>query len=90
MNIVPEKQSGRIYNYFCTWKSQYCFTNGRGPEDLMTEASMFEVDGAWCSLYPEIRGELYFVMDDGWDVPFAALAQSRPALCRHKISPTHA
>ncbi len=73
MNIIPEKQSGRIYNYFCTWKSQYCFANGRGPEDLMTEASMFEGDGAWCSLYPEIRGELYFLMDSGWDVPFTEL-----------------
>lgn len=31
---------------------------------------MFRGENAWCRLFPEIRDELYFVMDDGWEVPF--------------------
>ncbi|MBR5366917.1 MAG: hypothetical protein IK132_11800 [Clostridia bacterium] len=69
MSIIPAKNSGRIVDYFCTWEHQGHFSAGRRSSDLITEASMFAGDHPWCELFPEIREELFFVMDDGWDVP---------------------
>ncbi len=68
-NIIPPKTKSRIIDYFCSWEHQGRFAHGRRSSDLITEASMFEGDTPWCGLFPEIRDELYFVMDDGWDVP---------------------
>lgn len=58
----------------CTWNLQGYVTNYQGSEptrDAMTEESMFG-DGKfqnWTELYPSIRKDLYFVMDDSWDIP---------------------
>lgn len=68
-DIIPSKNSGRITDYFCTWEHQGHFSGGRRSSDLMTEESMFSGNHPWCGLFPQIRDELYFVMDDGWDVP---------------------
>ncbi len=68
-SIIPPKTSSGIIDYFCSWEHQGCFARGRRSSDLITETSMFEGDTPWCELFPEIRSELFFVMDDGWDVP---------------------
>lgn len=72
MNIIPEKSSTKILNYFCTWFHQAHAAHGRNTSDFVDEALMFGGDDAWCRLFPEIRDELFFVMDDGWDVPYSA------------------
>ena len=69
MNIIPAKNNNRIVDYFCTWEHQGHFSGGKRSSDRMSEESMFGGDHPWCGLFPEIRDELYFVMDDGWDVP---------------------
>ena len=72
MNIIPEKNNTKIMNYFCTWFHQAHVSRGRCAPDCINEDTMFRGEDAWCRLFPEIRDELYFVMDDGWDVPFRA------------------
>ncbi len=76
------------YSYWCTWGTQnWVVSYGKGePEKLaflgdqtgassarsmMNEASLFGNDG-FLQLYPQIRGDLYFMLDDGWDVPYGA------------------
>ena len=54
----------------------------------------------WTSLYPQIRQDLYFVMDDSWDIPadrnersltlYAAEADSNctlPNACESEVAP---
>lgn len=35
----------------------------------MNEDSIFRA-GGWADFFPEIRGDLFFMLDDGWDVPY--------------------
>ncbi len=42
-----------------------------GARSMMNEKSLFGEDG-FLQLYPEIRSDLYFMLDDGWDVPYGA------------------
>ena len=37
--------------------------------ETMNENSIFGANG-WADFYPEIRGDLFFMLDDGWDVPY--------------------
>ena len=72
------------YSYYCTWAAQN-YMYGRGDNELdpaelegdvgaahargyMTEETIFGENGL-CNFYPEVRKHLYFVLDDGWDVP---------------------
>ena len=77
MNIIPDVRIGRSPDYWCTWTTQ-CTTkpaNVRGG-DYINESLIFAPETGWVNFYPEIRSELYFVLDDGWDVPAdAALPQ---------------
>ncbi len=41
------------------------------PRDIMNEQSLFGEDG-FLKLYPQIRKDLFFMVDDGWDVPYGA------------------
>ena len=68
----------RTYDYFCTWVSQRKLSDCRNPKDkdyilstrdIMTEQTLFGKNGL-AYVYPEVREHLYFVIDDGWDVPF--------------------
>ena len=57
-------------SYFCTWVAQSQLTEyyPGAMRDLLTEQTVFGENGL-IRLYPEIRQHLYFVFDDGWDVP---------------------
>ena len=73
MNIIPDIRTGRTPDYWCTWTAQ-CQTRPdhiKGP-DYLTEDLLFTPGTGWADFYPEIRSELYFVLDDGWDVPYGA------------------
>ena len=40
-----------------------------GPRDTLDERTIFG-PGGWASLYPEVRRDLLFMLDDGWDVGY--------------------
>ena len=66
INISPD--------YYCTWQTQLFATNGGSPEKqrvILCEKSLFsnEKPNGWAHFYKEIRSDLFFVMDDSWDVP---------------------
>ncbi len=72
-NLIPTTP-GKAPDYFCTWNVQgYALSYAKGKlRNAMTESNMFG-DGKyqnWVGFYPRIRSDLYFVMDDSWDVGF--------------------
>ena len=71
-NLIPDTPS-TAPDYFCTWNIQGYAADYDGPttEALMNEQSLFG-DGplqGWINYWPTLRQDLYFVMDDSWDVP---------------------
>ena len=87
MNLLPPNPKGVTLNYYCTWSAQNVigqqksfqaqpqnFLGDQGAmlaRDAMTEANIFGPNGL-AYQYPEIRKDLLFVLDDGWDVPMGA------------------
>ena len=70
--------------YWCTWGAQGDTLQDKlatgelrfpgdqgvpGVRDNMNEDVLFGTRG-WARLFPEYRGELLFLLDDGWDVPY--------------------
>ena len=81
MNLIPGKP-GLTPNYYCTWGAQNGFYNRKdNPEKFtgsggaqvarhsLTEETVFG-DSGMAREHDRIRGDLYFVLDDGWDVPY--------------------
>lgn len=73
INLIPEKRSDAP-DYFCTWSTQGYVVNYSGVENtrkMMNETNLFgsgQYEG-WVNFFPEIREDLYFVLDDSWDIP---------------------
>lgn len=73
VSLVPDTPT-RAPDYFCTWNVQGYKTRHTGSKNMraaMNEQSIFgtgEWDG-WIKFFPKIRADLYFVMDDSWDIP---------------------
>ncbi|MGH4050315.1 MAG: hypothetical protein ACREVX_03030 [Clostridium sp.] len=84
MNIIPNL-SGTTPNYYCTWTTQnYGRKNtvdvdnatafdgiqgAKGARNYLNEEVVFSKNG-FINQYELIRKDLYFVFDDGWDVPY--------------------
>lgn len=73
INLVPETPSNAP-DYFCTWNLQgyvSSFLSNEGQRQAMNEQNMFGQGQYqnWVSLYPRIRKDVFFVMDDSWDIP---------------------
>lgn len=72
-SLVPDTPSNAP-DYLCTWNLQAYvvdYENSDMMRKAMTEENIFG-EGTyqnWASFYPKIRGDLYFVMDDSWDIP---------------------
>jgi hypothetical protein len=72
--LIPDSP-GKAPDYFCTWNIQ-CYTvsyaDAKTQRNAMTESNVFGTGKYqnWVGFYPRIRGDLYFVMDDSWDVGF--------------------
>lgn len=78
-------------NYFCTWSVQnYLYGCGKAdfqPEEAegatgaaharanMNLENLLGEQGWARRFYPTARGQLYFLLDDGWDVPQSADAR---------------
>jgi len=84
MNLIPNKP-GLSPNYFCTWSTQnfgrtddledinlVAFEGDQGAKsarDYLSEDVVFSKNGM-IDQYDKIRSDLFFVFDDGWDVPY--------------------
>jgi len=83
MNLIPNKPSNTP-SYYCTWEAQNniektdresdyaAFEGDQGAQ--MARASLnddilFGKNGLALQ-YEKVRGDLYFILDDGWDVPY--------------------
>jgi hypothetical protein len=69
-SLVPEARS-TAPDYFCTWNVQGFACSYGAQADAMTESNLFGkgLTQGWVNVYPEIRGDLLFVLDDAWDIP---------------------
>ncbi len=71
--LVPETP-GATPDYFCTWNVQgfACGYAGASPQaDQMVEANLFGSGPLqnWLGFFPEVRGDLIFLLDDAYDFP---------------------
>ena len=72
-SLVPATPS-TVPDYFCTWNTQgfaCSYSNASDQADLMVEASLFGKgpNQNWIGFYPEVRGDLTFLLDDAFDFP---------------------
>lgn len=73
MNLIP-KQNKNSLSYWCTWQAQNIVAimqgdGARSARDVLDQTLVFGENG-YVHQYGDVRGELYFVLDDGWDVDF--------------------
>lgn len=78
MNLIPSTP-GHTPNYWCTWSTQnYGREEERDYHDYLGDAGAKLARGAmnekslrrWARQFPEIRSDLFLLLDDGWDVPY--------------------
>ena len=76
MNLIEKSKSFNTDCYFCTWLTQMLgrsredqLTSEKQPRDYMTEELLFGKNGI-AEVYPDIKKELIFLLDDGWDVGY--------------------
>jgi hypothetical protein len=81
-SLIPTKPS-QAPDYFCTWNIQgfVCsFESSAQMRKEMTENNMFGNSQYqnWVNLFPKIREDLIFVMDDSWDIPISETSKDGP------------
>jgi hypothetical protein len=83
-NLIPDTP-GTSPNYWCTWAAQnYIYGQGKArldpiilrvdhvhkyKADSLTEENLFGPRGWATTFFPKVRQDLFFVLDDGWDIP---------------------
>ena len=83
-DLVPA-ESGTSPNYWCTWSAQsYMQGQGAKDNDpllyqvasidkyaalQLNEENLFGANGWLKNFYQKVRGDLWVVLDDGWDLP---------------------
>ena len=72
-SLVPSTPS-KAPDYFCTWNIQgyLCsYISSEAQRSEMTGQNMLgdSLFQNWLSFYPLIKQDLFFVMDDSWDIP---------------------
>jgi hypothetical protein len=72
MNLIPEAP-GPAPNYWCTWNLQeYVANESQGKaniRNILSENFLLGEDGWAKKMFPLVRGDLYLLLDDGWDIP---------------------
>lgn len=75
-NLIPETLN-KTNDYYCTWQAQLYASDNGGPigqREHITEDYIFTLDRkagkGFAHQHKSIRKDLFFVIDDGWDVPF--------------------
>ena len=91
-SLVPDTPS-KAPDYFCTWNIQGYATSYQGSDRMradMNEQSLFgtgQYEG-WVNFFPKIREDLYFVMDDSWDIPQDVNTKTNPYLGMAELDTT--
>lgn len=72
-SLIPDTPTNAP-DYFCTWNVQGYQTSYTGSQNMravVNERSLFGTGDkeGWVEFFPKIRADLYFVMDDSWDIP---------------------
>ncbi|MCL2299753.1 MAG: hypothetical protein FWC27_06355 [Firmicutes bacterium] len=70
---MEEAVRGKSANYFCTWHLMYwlpahCDAPGLQTRDVLCDALLFGENGIAVRHYPQVRKDLFLLLDDGWDV----------------------
>ena len=73
MNFIPDKP-GSTPSYFCTWGAQCALRNkstlkNESARCFINEDLIFSENGMAFE-FEAIRDDLFFILDDGWDVPY--------------------
>ena len=73
VNLVPETPS-QAPDYMCTWNLQGYAVSYTGSNNLrlaMNEEYIFgqAYGQRWVNMFPEIHQDLWFLLDDSWDIP---------------------
>lgn len=73
INLIPDTVNPSP-DYYCTWQTQLyatCDGKPKGQRAIIGEKAMFDKEKpyGWAYFYEKARGDLFFVMDDSWDVP---------------------
>lgn len=76
----------KTYDYYCTWQAQniFCQVKHISNRDYLDEQALFKEDGL-VHAYPEFRKDLYFILDDGWDVPYSYNVKEDYPFASHEI-----
>jgi hypothetical protein len=77
-DLIPDTPPARVYNYYCTWAAQG-YVYGQGLDHLdwnvllkadagsaMHESLLTNKNNGLLSFFPEIRSDLWFLLDDGY------------------------
>ena len=72
-SLVPTTASTSP-DYFCTWNIQgyySSYASGGLQKDAVQESQLFGQgpNQNWLGQYARVRQDLYFLMDEGWDLP---------------------
>lgn len=91
-SLIPSAPS-KAPDYFCTWSVQGYVVNYEGAEptrEAMAENYLFGTGKYenWINFFPKIREDLYFVMDDSWDIPLSENSGNNPYLGAVELSET--
>lgn len=83
-SLVPNTPSAAP-DYLCTWNIQGYLVNATAPEYWRAEMNEANIFGEgkyqnWASFFPSIRQDLFFVMDDSWDIPAKENDRKNPYL----------
>jgi hypothetical protein len=72
MNLIPTTP-GPAPNYWCTWNLQEAVSNqSKGTvnvRNVLSEEFLLGPSGWAKKMFPQIRGDLILLLDDGWDIP---------------------
>lgn len=73
INLIPAHRNPSP-DYYCTWQTQlYATSDGKpaGQRAVIGEKALFDENKpfGWAYFYEKAREDLFFVMDDSWDVP---------------------
>lgn len=76
----------KTYDYYCTWQAQniFCQEKGVSNRDYLDEEALFKKNGL-AEAFLECRKDLYFILDDGWDVYYSQNEKEPYPFASHEI-----
>jgi len=77
VSLIPKDFDNSPPNYYCTWQlMEWVPGNTENANltirDVLTDERLFGENGLAKTMYPKIRNQLIFLVDDGWEVADSA------------------